>query len=438
MNLRKFFVLITFSLTAFCLNSCQHSLGYAALLWDLPEHGLQDGQIVKVYFKSNISHVYIIGVPGTKERYEVPLWQITTPSSKKKAIAKFAQYNDYIHQYGKIKVDGLPVRDEPVNTSKQVYRLHKDEIVKILYKGEGQDVMVGKNKKLPGDWLCVLTEGGSQGWCFSYNLTIFETDGSGTVVSGEVEETQITNDDTLLEQILNAKWYPENYARLIDSNMIDLESMKLAYGFDTGVESGKIQINVPEKYYSGKYNGAEKIRDNTYSLSGTAFQIMVRNKDQIVVNYTAKDGNQEAFTFITLPESVNLPEILENERKRRNDMLSELYKVTSFTSQNYGQLVFNSGRTFTWTGYTLLVPSVIPANAKGRGTVNIKYLPSKDLSSRYQGILTFKFDGATDEINFFYNLTNEGLNLENLDAYSIKDNIAQSRAGNPIVLFFNK
>ena len=50
------------------------------LLWELPEHNIQDGQIVKVYFKSNISHVYIVGIPGSKERYEVPLWQITVPA----------------------------------------------------------------------------------------------------------------------------------------------------------------------------------------------------------------------------------------------------------------------------------------------------------------------------------------------------------------------
>lgn len=419
--------------------SCQHSLGYSRVLWDLPEHNLRDGQLVKVYFKSNISHVYIIGIPKSKERFEVPLWQITTPVSKKKAEKAFNRYSDYIHMYGKMKVDGLPVREEPVNTSKQVYRLHKDEVVKILFKGEGQDVMIGKNQKLPGDWLYVLTEGGSKGWCFSYNLAIFETGEGGKIVSGEVEEqTAVKNEDTILEQVLNAKWYPESYARLINKGLIDTETIKLAYGFDTGITSGKIQVNIPEKYHSAKYIGAEKIRDNTYQFTDTPFQMVVRNNNTIMVNYTARDGSQEAYTFITLPEDIDLPKIIEDEKARRADMLNELYKVTSFTSQNYGQLVINSGRTFSWNGFNLLVPVIIPTGAKGRGTVNIKYLVSKELSDRYDGVLTFKFDGAADEINFFYKLSNEGLNLENLDSYSIKDNIAVSRAANPTVLFFNK
>lgn len=421
------------------LTSCSRSLGYSAVLWDLPEYNIQDGTIVKVHFKSNINHVYVIGLPGESELYEVPLWQITEPSSKSKAEKAYSEYAEYSHQYGKMKVDGLPVREEPVNTSKQVYRLHKDEIVKILYKGEGQAVMVGKNEKLPGDWLYVLTEGGRKGWCFSYNLSIFETGPGGKIVGGDVdEEVVFTNDDTMLEQILNAKWYPEIYSRLIDDNQIDLETIKVAYGFDTGITSGKVTVNIPDKYHSAKYAGAEKIRDNTYQFSGTPFQMMIRNKNTIVVNYTARDGSQEAYTFITMPEDVDITKIIEKERDRRNKLLDELYKVTSFNSQNYGQLVINSGKTFTWTGFSLLVPDVIPGSAKGRGTANIKYLLSKDLAARYDGVLTFKFDGCPDEVNFLYKLTNDGLNLENIDFYSIKDNVVISRAANPTVMFFNK
>lgn len=437
-RINSLLLIITLTLTM-VLSSCARSLGYSAVLWGLPESNIQDGTIVKVYFKSNISQVYIVGIPGNKERYEVPLWQITNPSSKKKAIKAFEKYSDYAHQYGKMKVDGLPVREEPVNTSKQVYRLHKDEIVKILYKGEGQDVMVGKNERLPGDWLYVMTDGGSKGWCFSYNLKLFETDASGAIIGGEIDEDSATlNEDTLLEQILNAKWYPEIYGRLLNEEVIDTETIKLSYGFDTGITSGKIQVNIPGKYHSAKYAGAEKIRDNTYQFTGSPFQLMIRNKDTIVVNFTARDGSQEAYTFITLSDDIDLPQIIEDEKTRRSDMLNELYKVTSFNSQNYGQLVINSGRTFSWNGFTPLVPDVIPSSAKGRGTVNIKYLLSKDLSMQYDGVLTFRFDGCTEEVNFLYKLSNEGLHLENIYEYSIKDNVVFTRAGQPTIINFTK
>ena len=76
------------------------------MLWDIPQNNLQDGQIVKVYFKSNISHVYVIGLPGSKENLEVPLWQLTQPVSKKKAMKAAQKYAEFQHKYAKIKIDG--------------------------------------------------------------------------------------------------------------------------------------------------------------------------------------------------------------------------------------------------------------------------------------------------------------------------------------------
>ena len=85
----KSFLLIVSLAFVMALTSCAHPLGYSAVLWNIPEYNIQDGTIVKVYFKSNISQVYIVGIPGQKERFEVPLWQVTTPSSKKKAMNIF-------------------------------------------------------------------------------------------------------------------------------------------------------------------------------------------------------------------------------------------------------------------------------------------------------------------------------------------------------------
>ena len=53
---------------AFLFSSCSGIIGYSVLLWNVPEQSLADGTIVPVYVKSNISHVYVIGVPETKEK----------------------------------------------------------------------------------------------------------------------------------------------------------------------------------------------------------------------------------------------------------------------------------------------------------------------------------------------------------------------------------
>ena len=395
---------------ALFLASCHRSIGHSVLLWDLPQKNLQDGQIVKVYFKSNISHVYVIGLPGSKENLEVPLWQLTQPMSKKKALKAAQKYAEYQHKYAKIKIDGLPVRADPVNTSKQKYRLHKDEVVKILYKGKGQDVIMHSGEKLEG----------------------------GKIIGGQIEEAPAEDEDAILNQVLQAKWRPESYQRMLEENTIDLESMKSAYGFDTGVESGKVSININGRYRTANYSGITKVRDKVYDFNGTPFQMIIRDANQIVVNYTGNDNKPEAYTFITISSDYDIDELIKAEGERRAEEMQKLYKVDSFRSANYGTLTFTGNGTFNWNNYSLLVPNVISENAKGKGKVSIKYLVSKDLQSRFDGMLTFVFDNTSNEVNFFYKNSTNGLTLEDASDAAIKNNVAQSQSKSPIVIFFSR
>src|SRR5574344_1339753 len=134
----------------FLLTSCSGIMGYSVLLWDYPEKQMQDGTVVPVYIRSNISHVYVIGIPGTKEKVELPLWQISEPQSRRKAKKTAERYAAYRHQYTYALEDGLPIRATASNTAKQVYRLRENEVIKLLYEGKGQAVMAGKDKKLEG------------------------------------------------------------------------------------------------------------------------------------------------------------------------------------------------------------------------------------------------------------------------------------------------
>ena len=119
----------------FVFAGCSGKMGYGVVLWSIPEQNLYDGEIVPVYAKSNISKVYIIGLPDSKQKFEVPLWQISAPESKRKAHKTASYYAEYRRQYARAAVDGLPIRAEPVNTANQVYRLRLNEMIKILYKG---------------------------------------------------------------------------------------------------------------------------------------------------------------------------------------------------------------------------------------------------------------------------------------------------------------
>ncbi|MDE7290424.1 MAG: SH3 domain-containing protein [Treponemataceae bacterium] len=435
---RRFFFIAAIFLCAISLESCQRSIGYSILLWDVPEKNLQDGQIVKVYFKSNISHVYVISLPDTNENFEIPLWQLTVPQSKKKAEAAAPRYKEFQHQYAHIKIDGLPVRAEAVNTSKQVYRLHKNEVVKILYKGRGQDVIMADGSKLDGEWLCVLTAGGTEGWCFSHNLALFTTGAGGEIVSGEMVENDEEKSDAILNQVLQAKWYPESYTRMLSENLIDLESMKTGYGFDTGTESGKVSINIKDRFRSANYGGITKVSEKVYDFTGTPFQMIINSADEIIVNYTGTENKPEAYTFVTISGDYNIAALMQAEQNRRTSEMQKLYNVDSFKSANYGTLTFTGLNSFSWSGFSLIVPNIISREARGRGSVSIKYLIAENLKNNFDGILTFNFDGSKKEVNFFYKHLNNSLKLEDASEAVIKNNVAISRGKNPTVLTFEK
>ena len=86
----------------------------------------------------------------------------------------------------------------------------------------------------------------------------------------------------------------------------------------------------------------------------------------------------------------------------------------------------------------MLVPSVIPSSAKNEGTASIKYILSKTLASNYDGVITFRFDGTTEDVNFLYKIEESGLRLEDTNGASIKGNQITSRGSSPTIVYLTK
>jgi hypothetical protein len=422
---------------SFILMSCSGIMGYGVLLWNIPEHGLQDGDIVPVYIRSNISHVYVISTPGSKEHFEIPLWQITGPQSHHKAKKTARRYAEFIHQYAKIKTDGLPVRADPVNTAKQVYRLRKNETVKLLYKGMGQTVMTGKNT-LEGSWIRILTGDGTQGWCFSYNLDQFKMEKGGIAEGGQQTDSP-EEKDTVIESVLAETWYPDYYRTMIDKNRIDPQLMNASYSFTVDTENNKISLNLPDIHESWIYSGTTKTGDMEYTFTGIPVKITIKNSTFIVVTCSGDNGKPQDLNFITLGANEDVAELVAAEKERRIQICEKLYELgPDFKSASYGQLSLREDQSFSWKNYGLLVPSVINSSARNGGTVAIKYYPGDALVSSYDGVVSFRFDGMDTDVNFLYKIENGGLRLEDLTGASYDGNTVTSRGTSPLVLFFQK
>ena len=422
-------------LLAFCstfLISCKDKvMGYSVLLWNLPEYKIQSGDILPVYIRSNISQVYVVGIDG--EKVEIPLWQLTDPVKKAKVGSVSKKYQECAHTYASVKIDGLPCRAEPVNTAKQVYRLRKGEVIKLLYMGNGQAPMTG-GQPLEGDWYRILTKDGTQGWCFSYNLNLYETDENGEQVGGQILEEE-AEDDNYYISILDKAWYPDSFSTMISSGNIDISKLHPSYNFTIDTVNNKVSLNMSGIHESWDYTGYTKTDDYEYTLNDIPIIIIYKKSTFIVVRYTGESGKPQELNLVTLDDDINA--IVAEEKQRRADAYSKVASATGeLSSSSYGKLSLNTDGTFKWSGYKLLVPAVISAGAKTAGTCSVKYAVSKELAASYDGVLTFKFEGTTDEVNFLYKLENDGLRLEAANDATYNGILVTGRSSSPLIMYF--
>ena len=433
--LTKKYGLIALCAISFALASCSRFMGYGMLLWDIPERDLRDGDILPVYIRSNISHTYAVSAPKSKDRFDIPLWQITPPASRRETKKIKLRYAEFLHRYASVKLDGLPIRAEPVNTARQVYRLRKGEIIKILYKGEGQAVMTGSDA-LEGNWLRVLTSSGTQGWCFSYNLELFEMQKGGEAAAGEGSGDE--EKDDAFEKLAGTIWYPDYYRSMIREKRIDPIRMNAAYCFTVDAENQKVSLNLPERYGSWEYGAAMKTADGEYTFTDTPVKVSVRD-NYIAVTCADDAGRPRDYNFIALGDDIDIAALVAEEKERRGAEYARIAAAgPNFKSAAYGQLSLKRDGSFTWRGNRRLVPSLISESAKGGGTVGIDYFIDASLSPQYDGVLSFSFEGMKAKVNFLYKIEANGIRFEDASEARFEGTTLVRRGASPLVIFFEK
>ena len=98
---------------------------------------------------------------------------------------------------------------------------------------------------------------------------------------------------------------------------------------------------------------------------------------------------------------------------------------------------FTQSYTFNWTGFENLSPVIIPEGVKAGGSVSYKYVVDKSLREQYDGVLTFKFDGASGkEVNFLFKLESEGLRLEDASNATYIDGRITKRSPTSVIIYF--
>ena len=437
---RRFILLLTVILISF--SSCS-KLGYGVLLWSTEDPVILSGTILPVYIRSNIDQVWVVGIPEiyrhdkkSNNKIEIPLSQLNFAGSKKKAKTLAAEFAYYAPAYAENLQDGLPIRDNPDNGARRVYRLRTGEIIKILDKVEGNPPISASGDPLPGDWYKVLTHNGVTGYCFSFRLKIFNHyEGPIQAVHGTRVEAAPDPD---LDMIFSKKWSPESYLQMINTRRININELEKNYRFDPGQDTGIAKIILPGIEMEFVYEGIIPDGERAWRFEGTNLQMSLRTNTTLAVQFLENTGLRRTLLFAAL--SADIEDLIMQENARRESRYAAIFNQGPvFTSNNYGSITFTQSGGFIWTGFDLLTPHIIPNDIKGEGHVYMDLFITPSFEERYNGAFTLRFtDSSKSVIRFMYSLDNQGLRLEFLPDFAVEDITVTRRASSPVVLYFFK
>jgi hypothetical protein len=356
--------------------------------------------------------------------------------NRRRALERAETFAPYALVYAEILQDGLPVRENPDNVSRRVYRLRAGEVIKILRPARGGQMAVGATgDPLPGEWFRVLTEDGTAGYCFSYRLRLFEHTGGPLVV---VRNEQQEMEDPDLDRVLTRTWSPESYGAMVNTRRVDLEELSQHWHFDPGQDTGTARIRTRDMDRTFSYSQIQSTGTRSWRFEGTTLQMNLRSDTTLAVQFTENGGILRTLLFAALPSSVD--DIILQETARREVLFRNIYHHGPvYTSSNFGTLTFQEDGRFTWTGNMLLVPQVIPVSAVGSGNLDMRLFLSSAMSERYDGAFTLHFDGiggARFPVNFMYSLDPQGLRIEHAPQTSMDGLAVARRASSPLIVYF--
>ncbi|WP_461255706.1 SH3 domain-containing protein [Treponema sp. R80B11-R83G3] len=410
-------------------------------MWSIDDPPVDSGVILPVYIKSNIEKKWVVGmpeksIPQNDNKIEIPLTQLEFIGSKRKARKWADNFAPYAMMYAENLQDGLPIRDNTDNNAKRVYRLRLGEVVKVLGVANGTPPISTTGDPLPGEWYKVLTNDGVSGYCFSYRLKIFNQNENSVQQSGTVKRD---TPDPELDVVLSKTWSSEIYLQMINSKRINIQMLEKNYRFDPGQETGVARIILPDLERQFTYQRINSEGEKAWSFEGTNLQMVLRNNTTLAVQFMENSGTKRTLLFSALPTKVE--DIIIQENARRETQYLAIYNQGPvFTSNNYGTITLMKTGDFSWKGYELLVPQVIPQETKGGGRISMDLFISPSYEDRYNGAFTLRFTDVRQKntVYFLYALDNQGLRLEVVPDYGIEDITVMRRAPSPVVLYFFK
>jgi hypothetical protein len=374
------------------------------------DSGLVRGMMVNIVDESQRRGTYT--VETDQGRLELESWRLETSEDSETVKAFFEEHQIYKDLYVVSEKQALPMREEPDKDTKLVYRIAKDQKLKVIRKMPGP-VQVDR---FEGYWYEVLSDDGVRGFAFDVYLVEFDA-GTGALL---VDENALQDEYAFLYE----RWRPEYFEEQINREFIDLTTFQERYGFQILPEEKTFILDLPEHTITMGYLSIEDLGFREYLLAGTNFRIKVTSKEKITLFYSY--GNEEKRVTLVLLEE-DIQEFIEEESLRRRDLFNNIFSGGRYLeSSGYGRIELTETGSFSWTGYERLSPRILRTEWGNEGYITFNLGLSPGLRSQYTGVMSFNFvqGEKVQTVHFNYTLVEDGIRIVPVyDLDTIEDNI---------------
>ena len=425
MNNKYIRILTGFFIIILTLTSCsQKILGYGTILWSPEGSSFSTGQTVTIISESELADVYLINDGSSEESVQMERWRVAFFEEKLMAEEKSKTVLEYKTIFARNLKDGLLIREEPSINSQRVYKMRKNQIIKVF----DRTATISAVGQYEGFWYRVITEDGTSGYCFDHYLDIYD--------SSVKPEEKVNPAEVLLNAAFTKIYHPSSFMDMIKNSAIDLNQFRPQIGLFPDLENQSLRIVNNGYSISFDWNFLTLIDKRSFELGETGVEVTVLSDTRLQVSYYY-EGEKIIINYFVI-ESIE--DIIIAETERRETLYNSLLETgTSFSSNAYGNIRMQFDGGFTWTDYNRLVPQIIPDGSDGTGKIRFDKFLSKDLVDEYTGIISFnfKYGDRLIPIDFLYTLVDRKLRLTYVPENDITKNIVRKKSISPIVIAFS-
>ncbi len=400
-------------------------IGYGVLYWENEEVEYETADIIALMKESKIRKVYLIYDTDGKTKREIPVWSVRFFPDRAGAEDFMHAYRNWKRFYAYSEKRGLPVREDPKQESRTIYKLKENQVVKVV----GRNAQISKEGVYENYWYQILTHDGFLGYCFGEYLYVYETEEDPKEAAKKLQAK-----DALLDYVMAQDWRPQYYEEMIEERRFDLVKFRKDVGFFPHPLLKKMQLVLDKNSYAYDYSSIKKYGRSSYIFEGTDLRMEVIGGKKLNVTYKVR-GKPISYVYILIEEDVE--EIVQQEVLRRMELFKP-FAGTTLTSSAYGTITFDGDQNFIWLNYENLLSLFHNSNIKGQGRVSFQYYLGDALKRKHDGVMTFQFagSGGGERISFLYRFDAGGVKFVVLKRNDIDDLVVAKTSVSPHILFF--